>query len=208
MGTGNAPAESAHMQLPRVIAICGAKRAGKDAVAQYLHDVHGYEVRKFAAPLKAAVQVLFGFDDAQMESDAKDVVDARYRVTPRAIMQYIGTDVMQLGLQRCVPGVGRTFWAERLFREYQRERIVISDLRFPHELAVIARETRGDFAVLKVVRPPSSPGGGRGAWRDEHASETAHLDIPADAVVINAGSLRDLHAGVDEAMQLDLGLRR
>ena len=46
-----------------IIAICGAKRSGKDVLAKYLINKYKYEKLSFAEPLKKAVKELFNFND-------------------------------------------------------------------------------------------------------------------------------------------------
>ena len=180
------------MRLPSVIAVCGAKRSGKDAISEHFVNAYGYRNVKFAAPLKAMLGQLFGFTEAQLESESKDAIDPVWQATPRKLMQYIGTDVMQYGIQDHVPGVGRTFWAEKLFRDHQPiSKLVISDLRFQHEVDVITRHMGKDFVILKVVRRQDRQD------RQEHRSELEHNDIVPDVTIVNDGTIEDLHDVVD-----------
>lgn len=184
--------------LPRVIAICGPKRSGKDVIADHLAQAYGYRPVKIAAPLKAVVKLLFGFTDEQLECDLKEVKDPVWKATPRSIMQYIGTDVMQLGIQKHVPGIGRTFWVEKLFRDTSHSNMVISDLRFPHEVGVIAHMSQGDYLIIRVTRKMQEEVNGEET--PEHCSELEHTDIVPHFVVANDGSIKDLLAAVDDWM--------
>ena len=97
--------------LPRIVAICGPKGAGKDALADHLVSVYGYEKIKFADVLKDAVGILFGFTREQMDDgDLKEVVDIRWGVTPRKVLQFFGTEVMQYKLQELMPNMDRNSW--------------------------------------------------------------------------------------------------
>ena len=181
---------------PRIIAVCGAKRAGKDTVADHLVASYGYEKVKFASALKAVVGSLFGLGCDQLEGDRKDVVDPNWGVTPRHLLQFFGTEIMQYRVQECLPGIGRRFWAEKLFRDIgpmtADRRIVVSDVRFPHEVEEIAKKSMGSFAVIRVDRGVSV--------EDTHPSEMEYMLIDASIVLRNAGSIEDLLASVDDAM--------
>jgi hypothetical protein len=101
-----------------IIAICGAKRSGKDVLSKYL--VHKYKYRKlyFAEPLKKAVKELFNFSDIQVGIDEgenagceKDTVDDRWGVSPRQALQFFGTEVLQYKIQELLPTINRYFFA-------------------------------------------------------------------------------------------------
>ena len=186
-----------YMRLPNLIAVCGAKRSGKDVIADHLAE-YGYENWKIAAPLKRAAMDLFSFTHDQVEGAAKDEIDATFNVTPRAIMQYLGTDVMQFGIQSCVPGIGRTFWIDKLFRDVRdvsiSRKIAISDVRFPHEVAVIADKSP-DYLLIKVIRPSLL-----NTASSTHLSEVEQEDIVPHIVLHNDGTLRDLVDKLDAAL--------
>ena len=188
--------------LPKIVAICGAKRAGKDSIARVLQEAHGYEHLQISRRLKDACQLLFGFTSDQLESDIKETVDPRWGVSPRRVMQYLGTEVFQYGIH-CPSGLPemnvhvtpREFWIKATLdfidRESQKNnskncKYVITDLRFLHEERLL--KERGAFSV-KVVRDAKS-----NAQADMHVSEREYLAIKEDALVINDGSLVDLRA--------------
>lgn len=195
------------LRLPQIIAICGAKRAGKDTAAAYIAERYGYTIVKFAQPLKDAMKILFDMTDEQLESDKKDEVDPFWQVKPRQLMTYLGTDVFQFGIQAHLPNIGRRFWAERLFNDKAWHastsgagpRWVISDLRFAHELDVIHRQTQGDYIVLRVLRGdrrPVADGGEDGT----HCSEREHHDMKVHAELMNTGSIQFLRDQIDAAL--------
>lgn len=186
------------MPAPRIVALCGGRRCGKDSVAGFL-ATHGYLNVKISQKLKDACGVLFGFTADQLEGDAKDAVDPRWGVTPRALMQFLGTEVMQQQVRAVLPGVGRAFWidavAERIRVADPAQRFVVSDVRFVHE----AVRLRGLGAlVVRVARDPPRDGGAV----DEHVSEREHREIHADLVLHNNATLRDLFDGVEAAIDL------
>lgn len=177
--------------LPRIVAVCGKKRSGKDTVADFLCRSFGYTNRKISEDLKKVVQVLFDFSDTQVESDDKDVVDPRWDISPRQAMQFIGTHVMQFEIQKLLTdkSVGRQFWIQSFATKYcddTNSHIVISDLRFPHEYEILKRY---GVYVIRVERQTQ-------ASHDlvsEHDSEKEYVNIPTDVVIQNDGTLDDFH---------------
>lgn len=140
----------------RIIALCGHKHAGKDTVAgiikAYVPDaVH----LKFATPLKSTVQYLFNFTNEQIHGDAKDQVDNRINTTPRHIMQWFGTEIMQFELAKIVPNYNRTFWAQKLCDGIQNNNdaktFIISDLRFKHELDLLRQTFPGMVHTIMIT---------------------------------------------------------
>jgi cytidylate kinase len=51
-----------------IIGVCGLIGAGKDTIADYLVNVHGFRRDSFAASLKDAVAAIFGWDRDMIES--------------------------------------------------------------------------------------------------------------------------------------------
>jgi hypothetical protein len=199
-----------------VIAVCGPRRSGKDAVSDFLVAEHGFTKIRFADPLKDMVRAAFGFTGEQVEGPSKDAVDARYGVSPRRVMQFLGTEVMQLGIEGLLPGMGRRFWARRLVHDHilsSRESkttrmLVISDLRFPHEreeLAAAVAEIRDAKLYIwrvsrnRAARTPDDV-------IDAHCSEQEFLSIPIDEHLTNDGSLSDLQEKVATALRRRMSL--
>jgi hypothetical protein len=192
-----------HSKMPRIIAICGAKRSGKDVLAEHLVSKYNYERVSFAEPLKHAIKTLFNFDDEQVGigddkgTGKKDIVDERWGITPRAALQFFGTEVMQEKIQDLLPDIKRNFFANTL-KNYiktrmdanEGQRFVISDLRFIHEyemLFSIPKIRKDDIAIIRVIRPDTgSAGAGAGA---SHKSEQEYINIPYDIILFNNGTI-------------------
>ena len=190
-----------------VVAVAGARRCGKDVIADHLCNKHGFQKMRFADPLKRMVSEAFGFTMEQVDGHDKDVVDDTYGLTPRRVLQFMGTEIMQYRLREILPSVGRTFWARRLLDELAKCRrvpakIVISDMRFMHEYRYLADElaSRVPDAVLHVIKVerPRSDDRPMSATIDQHASETEWKDVPETALFLNDGTLDDLRKQVDE----------
>ena len=176
---------SKNIMRPQIVAICGLKRSGKDTIADILCQHFHYKKVKIASPLKDALKTLFQLTDAQVEGDDKDVIDPRWGIEPRRLMQFIGTEVMQFHLQEVLPDVGRTFWIKRLIEEHitgsdtQSERLVIPDLRFKHEYELLAKYNAVFWRVERFKKEDCN---------ETHSSEREYLDIPVEHVFLNNDS--------------------
>ena len=205
-----------HTRMPRIIAICGAKRSGKDVLAEHLVRKYNYERIAFAEPLKHAIKTLFNFDDEQVGigedtgTGKKDALDERWGITPRAALQFFGTEVMQEKIQELLPDIKRNFFANTL-KNYiktrmdanEGQRFVISDLRFLHEYEVlfsIPNIRKDDIAIIRVIRPDAGFLGisndAVAAARDavaaasiSHKSEQEYINIPYDIILFNNGTI-------------------
>lgn len=167
--------------LPRVIAVCGAKRSGKDTIASIIANEYGYEHVKISQKLKDTCKILFNFTDDQMELDTKEFVDPVWGVSPRQCMQFIGTEVMQYKLQELLPNQGRSFWIQSLIRSFNDgKKYVISDLRFRHEYDEIKKLGGMVIKVNRIYLPPNIP-----PLEDQHVSEQEFKALKADYEVKN-----------------------
>ena len=186
--------------MPKIIAICGAKRSGKDVLAEHLVNKYNYERVAFANPLKIAVKNLFNFDDDQVGigkdegTDRKDIVDERWGITPRAALQFFGTEIMQEKIQELLPNMKRNFFANTLKNYIENaendKRYVISDLRFIHEHEMLLNMPNisiNDIMIIRVIRPSEN----RAKEQEPHISELEYVDIPYDIIMINNGTIDD-----------------
>lgn len=205
-----------HTHMPRIIAICGAKRSGKDVLAEHLVGKYNYERIAFAEPLKHAIKTLFNFDDEQVGigkdtgTGKKDAFDERWGITPRAALQFFGTEVMQEKIQELLPDIKRNFFANTLknyiktkMEANEEQRFVISDLRFLHEYEVlfsIPKIRKDDIAIIRVIRPDTSflrisnasdavAVATVAASVPIHKSEQEYINIPYDIILFNNGTI-------------------
>ena len=63
-----------------IIGICGFIGSGKDTVADYLVNFHGFRRESFANSLKDAVAVVFGWDRILLEGRTKEAREWREQV--------------------------------------------------------------------------------------------------------------------------------
>jgi hypothetical protein len=120
-------------------------RSGKDSVADYLVEHHGYCRRAFADSLKEACRAIFDLSDEQLYGSQKEEVDPFWKTTPRDILQRVGTEAMRVGYD---PDI----WVMSLKKHIQssnKANWVITDVRFPNEAEAI-KEMGG--IVVRVDR--------------------------------------------------------
>ncbi len=187
----------AFVMTRHIVGICGKRRSGKDIVADHLCQQYGYTKYKIADKLKSMCQLLFGFTDEELEITKDEPCERWDNVTPRRVMQFMGTEVMQHQLQDLFPKVGRKFWIRAVINDFAHERIAISDMRFLHELEELKRLER-DGADVKVIvlkirrnttETPSDA--------DLHESEVECSKIQPDVIIDNDGDVEDLLVKVD-----------
>lgn len=178
------------MMSKLIVALCACKHSGKDVCANYLVQTAGFTHEKFAGPLKETCMKLFDLNDEQVHGNSKDVMDHRWGQTPRAIMQFVGTEMFQHKLQELLPHLGRNFWSRSLVNRVLRSRadkVVISDMRFQHELDALLELRAHGYRVtaIRIDRP--------GLMRDDmHPSETEFEAIQPVTVVSNDADIATL----------------
>lgn len=187
-----------------ILLLTGFKGSGKDTVADYIVNNYDFVKYSLAEPLKFGTRILFGFSEDQMHDPTlKEVVDERYGVTPREVLQWVGTEVMQHLIGERFPifkeKIGRNHWISRLINNYEQLKnsinrepnIVVADCRFPHESDVL-KEKGYDVKVIRVIRENNLY-----SSNDMHPSELAHLDINPDYMIDNTGTYDDLYKEID-----------
>lgn len=200
------------IHLPKVIALCGAKRSGKDTLANYIANKFMYHKIAFADPLKEAVCALFDFSYDQVGysystyeacDDAKDVVDKRWGITPRKALQFFGTEVLQYKIQELLPGIDRKFLANSLASKIRQSNrhFIISDLRFVHEYEELKKL---DALIIRVDRPSIV----ENVYNDEavHTSEIEYRMIPYDIHILNDRDIPNLIKRFDDAFGKKFGI--
>jgi hypothetical protein len=135
-----------HNAMPTVLAFTGLAGAGKDTAANYLIEKHGYQKMSFAATLKDAIAVIFGWrrdllegitDESRKWRDEKDEWWSKrlnMYISPRKVLQIWGTEL-------CRQHFHQDIWIASLERQLsqlpEEAKIVITDCRFENEAAII-----------------------------------------------------------------------
>lgn len=206
--------------MSRIIGICGFIGSGKDTVADYLVNFHGFRRESFANSLKDAVSLVFGWDRELLEGRTKQSREWREQkdewwskrlgreITPRWVLQYWGTEVVRKGFHNDT-------WVASLENRLRntKDDIVITDCRFPNEIKAI-KAVGGE--VIRIKRGPEpvwydhaknyNKGMKRIGWalgKDElekagvHASEYSWVGSKFDTVLENDSTIEDLFSQIE-----------
>lgn len=187
-----------------IIGICGKRRSGKDVVASHLVSKYSFVNCKIAEKLKKMCQLLFNFTDEDLEL-TKDEINSQWQISPRQAMQFVGTEVMQFEIQNLLPGIKRNFWIKTMLDSNfgSHERIVISDLRFLHEVEAIKQciadnNSNTKLTIIRLNRCRTHVHAA--SHTDDHVSEQECDLIEADHIIDNAGCIDSLLIKIDKLM--------
>ena len=157
-----------------LIGLIGLKQSGKDTFADYLVEKHHFKKLAFAEPVKQICRTMFLLTEAQLnDPHQKEVVDARWGISPRQMMQKVGTDMVRQVW-------GDDFWVKNMDIRHRQQigidgNVVVSDVRFPNE----AKWVRDRGGLLVRIED------GRRQPTDSHPSETSQASIGEDVCVFN-----------------------
>lgn len=168
--------------LMRLIGIHGPARSGKDTLASYLLSnlSDDWTRSSFADPIKNMLTAI-GVD---CSDDAKASIDECFGVTPRHMMQTLGTEWGR----HMIDG---DIWVKAFARLNAGMCVIVPDVRFENEAALVR-----EHGVLIHLT-------GRGGIEGNHASENPIEFKPGDIVIDNSRDLSWLHAQVDSNAVLD-----
>jgi hypothetical protein len=189
-------------KLPPIVGVTGRKFNGKDTIAIYLKEKYGYEMLAFAKTLKDICEIGFGFTDEQLYGSQKEVPDEKwYGLTPRQILQFVGTNLFRDHMSELSPNFGQDFWLicvqnkiKCLCEQNNNACIVISDVRFPNEIDMI-RKMGG--VIIRVKRPEMYNVNDA----DVHISEKLIDQLDVDVEVINDKTKNDLYTLIDDLIK-------
>ena len=187
--------------LPKIIAVCGYKRSGKDTIAKYLNKKYNYKHLKITYKLKECLKLLFDLRDHELETDKKDKINKKWNVTPRKLMQFIGTEIFQYKIQEILPDIDKKFWIKTFLtdslvnnlRNKKDFHIVISDIRFIHEYEEL-KKLNIPISVIKVTNDNIMIDSNE----ELHISEREFIKIPYDKEILNNSSFDDMYKKIDE----------
>jgi len=209
-----------------IIGICGFIGSGKDTVADYLVNFHEFRRESFASTLKDAVSAVFGWDRTLLEGRTKEAREWREQVdpwwaerldmptlTPRWVLQYWGTEV-------CRKAFHDDIWIASLENKLRnsKDHVVISDCRFPNEIASIKNAgglivwvRRGELPDWYQYAVAANQLGSNLAlnelkMRKIHASETAWVGTDFDYEIDNNGTIDDLYQKIQSIVSDEISL--
>ncbi len=187
--------------MRKIIGICGKKKHGKDAVAKILIDKYHFTKYSFADPLKRGVQEMFGLTDEQCWGDqsVKETVDERWGISPRKLLQLVGTDIFREYLPSIHKGFGKkiknNIWVNR-FKIWVEENpdmnIIVPDVRFLNEIKAI-KNIGGDIWHIDAGQRVGTDG-------DSHKSENEWCQYDFNSVIDNNGTMEELYNNVEEML--------
>jgi hypothetical protein len=195
-----------------IIGVCGFIGSGKDTVADYLVNFHEFRRESFASTLKDAVASVFGWDRTMLEGRTAQAREWREQVdpwwaarldmptlTPRWVLQYWGTEV-------CRRAFHDDIWIASLENKLRlsKDNVVISDCRFPNEIASIRNAggkiiwvQRGNLPDWYQIALDANAGHNYQIQelkiRKIHASETAWVGTDFDAILDNNHTIDNLY---------------
>jgi hypothetical protein len=196
-----------------IVGIIGLINSGKSTIANILVEDYGFIKVSFADSLKDAVSAIFGWSKELLQGDTeqsriwREQTDdywskvMQHPVTPRYILQHIGTDLFREHFHKDI-------WIHSLMKKLNdpNRNYVISDVRFCNEVDLILHN---HGQIWEVQRPPLP------LWQDIkfenyndlrrhmlfhhpeiHASEYDWLLTKRDHIIDNSGSIEQLKAKV------------
>ncbi len=184
----------------KIIGLVGLKGAGKSVVADAIVEQEGWQKRAFAGPLKDGLIAFFGLTQAQMhDAKLKEEVDPRYGVTPRELMQVVGTDLIRNQLSLKLPHFRcESLWIARMDEVLSAAKVlgvsvVVEDVRFPNEVECIRKH---GGSLVMVARPAAAAAS---AEKAQHETESYIAALPYDTLLVNSGTRQELR---DKALDL------
>lgn len=145
--------------MKKLIAITALRGSGKDTTADYIvKNYLNWEKDSFAGTLKDAVSAIFGLDRKMLAGETAEDRAIRekpdeywseklgYEVTPRMLLQKIGTDILR-------DYFDKNIWINSLEHKLMNtdKNVIVTDCRFKNEIDVL-KELGAIF--IRIQRPP------------------------------------------------------
>lgn len=195
--------------MTHIIGIGGKLASGKDAIADYLVEKHGWAKLGMSDALAEALEVLnphipvensvLGIISSTSWVRYKDYlsehgyVKAKENPEVRRLLQVLGT---QVGREL----ISESVWTDIVARRARTASrfapgVIITGIRFPNELELISDDLEGE--LWWVNRPGLSLDSS-----STHSSENSVAHYDFDRVIINDGTLEELYLKVDKILTL------
>lgn len=146
-----------------IIGLSGLAGSGKDTIANFFAEKHGFVRESFADALKDATSAIFSWPRELLEGDTnesrkwREEVDPYwsakfgYAITPRTMLQQFGTNI-------CREHLNDDIWincTEKKIQSNQKNRLdtIITDVRFPNEVKMIRNAGGRVFCVKRGPDP-------------------------------------------------------
>lgn len=191
---GKAFSMASFLKKPVRLAFSGLPGHGKSSaskiVAEYLNKEKGQltSIKSFAHAIKEIVSIMFGIELGDMYNEVKkERVIERLGMSPRQLLQQVGTNLIRDNLDKHVPGLkiqGADLWADIVFESIRatdpEESILIDDCRFDNEYEGLKKL---GFTVIRIIRPSVA------APSTLHASDKG---CGYDELLVNDGTIEGL----------------
>jgi len=182
-----------------IIGLIGKKQSGKTEIAKYLMEISDLKFVKlsFANKVKEVCKLIYDLSDIQLFGDQKEIIDKRYNLTPRFIMQQMGTEVARnIHSDTWIMALNSTY---NMCIEFNKQRnlaipnFIIDDCRFLNEADWI----KSKHGIIVNVNRPNIE------YKDLHLSETEMESIEYDWNIINNRDILWLHT-ITERLIIEL----
>lgn len=180
--------------FPQIIGLIGRKYNGKDTVGDILHNNYNYERIAIATPLKEACKSIFGFTNEQLYGNEKEIIDTYWNVSPRQVLQFVGTELFRHQMNKLIPHLNDDIWLYSIKKQIKDviddkciRKIVITDVRFENEVEMI-KQMGG--IIIHIIRPSVNN------LIDNHSSENNIDNLSSDYTLYNDYSIDDLQTNV------------
>jgi len=163
-----------------IIGLTGQAQSGKTTIAMELVK-RGFVKLSLADPIKEILTKIYDLSPAQISGYLKEEIDPRYDISPRFMMQMLGTEVAR--------NIHEDTWVMHLHRRILGHQyddpmvnIVVDDIRYDNEAEGI-RSWGG--CIVGILRPKSR------SIESDHSSEYGLTD-PPDWEYLNDGDLTEI----------------
>ncbi|WP_031513636.1 hypothetical protein [Streptomyces sp. NRRL F-5123] len=174
-----------------IIGLSGYARSGKNESANVL-ITRGWRPAAFADKLREVLLAVdpvipgpYGTGNIRLSVLIRDVgweYAKDHYPEVRALLHRVGTDAGRRLF-------GESVWVDALFRQHDdTSALVVTDVRFPNEAGAV--RDRGGL-VIRVTRPGIGPA--KDKYGRVYGSEVALDDYDFDHILVNDGSIADLH---------------
>jgi hypothetical protein len=174
-----------------IIGLSGYAQTGKDTVAKYLIEEHGYRRVAFADKIREALYRLDPILTDIPEIPRAGLASAvdhigwetlkQHSEQARGLLQRFGTEV---GREM----FGDNFWVDQAIKGVSKfDKVVFTDIRYPNEYKAVKLI---EGKIIRIVKPSITAING-------HTSESALDDYVFDGTIDNVGSIEELHKKID-----------
>lgn len=211
-----------------ILGACGFIGSGKGTFGEYLVKNHNWKSLSFAESLKDITAILFHWPRDLLEGDTeesrnwREIKDAWWSkklgkdITPRWVLQHIGTDVMRNHFADDI-------WILNIERKIKdlNNNAIITDVRFPNEIKMIRSLKKGKTVWIRKLQLPEWYDVAHAANSDTflhapeahdmmlndykiHYSEWAWIGEEMDYTIFNDGTRDEFYQKIDKLIT-DIG---